>query len=151
LQYLIGAFRYEEPAKSASVAHSMQMAFMLNDIGEVIRQINSLFSTIPYHIFESEKESYYHALTHLIFTYLGVYVQSEVATSRGRCDALVETETHIFILEFKLNQSAAIALNQIKEKKYAVAHQNKGIIIVAIGVNFDSKKKEVGEWLSEEI
>ena len=54
---------------------------------------------------------------HLLFTYLGLRVHSEVCTSDGRADCVVETDSRVYILEFKLDESAESALAQIRQKK----------------------------------
>ncbi|WP_425358508.1 PD-(D/E)XK nuclease domain-containing protein [Bernardetia litoralis] len=70
-------------------------------------------------MFEQYKESYYHTVTCLTFELLGFYIDAEVNTSRGRFDAVVKSEKAIFIFEFKVKKTPQIALDQIKEKKYA--------------------------------
>lgn len=57
------------------------------------------------------------SLLHRDYEQFNVY--SELLTSEGRIDMLVETEENIFIIEFKCNQSAEKAIQQIKEKNYA--------------------------------
>jgi predicted type IV restriction endonuclease len=73
---------------------------------------------LPNQIFEEKAESYYHAIIFLIFLLLGYEIQSEVSTSEGRIDSVVQTDTHVYILEFKVNESAESAIQQIREKKY---------------------------------
>ena len=96
-----------------------------------------------------KKEDFYHALVHLHFRYLGLLMDSEVNTSDGRMDAVVLTNSHVYILEFKLNQSAEKALEQIKERQYPAKylHQNRQVVLV--GINFSSRKKAVGDWKME--
>lgn len=62
---------------------------------------------------------------------------------RERCDAVVQTDGHIFILEFKLNQSAQVALNSIFERGYLEKFKNTGKELVAMGVNFDGVERKV--------
>jgi PD-(D/E)XK nuclease superfamily len=83
---------------------------------------------------------------HLYFRYLGLFINSEVHTSDGRMNAVVQTDTHIFIIEFKLDESAAIALQQIKDKKYADKYALDNKPIVSIGINFNSIKKSIDDW-----
>ncbi|MCK6695528.1 MAG: PD-(D/E)XK nuclease domain-containing protein, partial [Thermoanaerobaculia bacterium] len=76
-------------------------------------------------------------------------IQSEVHTSDGRCDAVVQTPSHIYLLEFKPDQSAVEALRQIREKGYAEKFRLEKKTIVAIGINFNTEKRAVSEWESE--
>lgn len=55
----------------------------------------------------------------------------------------------IFLFEFKLNKSAAEALAQIDENKYAQKFSFEGKQVWKIGVNFSSKKRTVDEWKIE--
>ena len=57
------------------------------DYEKIITIINSLFKSIPSHIFIKEKEAYYHSIVFLVFQYLGQYIEAEVNTSDGRIDA----------------------------------------------------------------
>jgi hypothetical protein len=82
---------------------------------------------------------------------MGIRVHSEVCTSDGRVDSLVETHNHVFILEFKLDESPQIALDQIKRKKYYQEYWLKNKKIIGIGVNFSSTTKNIDQWLAEEI
>ncbi len=146
LQHLIAAFRHDEASNSTVYADELEEAFNENNLEKVIDLINGMFATIPYPIFEANQEKYYHSLVHLLFTYLGIYIKSEVSTSNGRADAIVETETHIYIIEFKLNKSAAKGIEQIRDKNYAAQYQNSGKTIIALGINFSSKVKKVNDW-----
>uniref|UniRef100_UPI0005707B78 PD-(D/E)XK nuclease domain-containing protein n=1 Tax=Treponema pedis TaxID=409322 RepID=UPI0005707B78 len=62
----------------------------------------------------------------------------------------VETETAGYIFEFKLKDSAAAALQQIKGKNYAERYRAENKKIVLIGVSFDAEEKTVGEWIIKE-
>jgi hypothetical protein len=71
--------------------------------------------------------------------------------SDGRIDSLVETDTHVYILEYKLDQSAQVALDQIKLKKYYQAYWNKGKKVIGVGVNFSSASRNIETWVVEEM
>ena len=78
-------------------------------------------------------------------------VYSEVLTSEGRIDSIVETDTNIYIIEFKANQGAEIALQQIKDKNYAERFKIKDKGIILIGTNFDTEKRNIKDIKIEEI
>ena len=119
LMYLIADLRYDEPALTTPMVVHLHKAFQANDMERVIKLVKSIFKNIPSHIFIKEAEAYYHSLIYLVFFYLGQYSESEVNTSDGRLDCVVKTPTHIYVLEFKLNQSADAAMQQIKDRGYA--------------------------------
>jgi hypothetical protein len=94
---------------------------------------------------------HYHALIHLAFNLLGNYLRSQVQNAIGRCDAIVETESHIYVFEFKLDQSAEIALSQIFERDYLGPYQVDLRKKVALGLNFSSASKSVEDYLIHEV
>ena len=72
----------------------------------------------------------------------------EFLTCEGRIDILVETKDKIYIMEFKCNQSAEKAIEQIKNKNYAEKFLGKGKKTILIGINFDTEKRNITEWKS---
>lgn len=59
----------------------------------------------------------------------------------------LETEDHIYVLEFKLDQTAEEAIGQIREKGYLEPYAGSPKEKIAVGVNFSSKEKKVSEAL----
>lgn len=150
LMYLIADLRYDEPALTTPMVVHLHKAFQANDMERVIKLVKSIFKNIPSHIFIKEAESYYHSLIYLVFFYLGQYSESEVNTSDGRLDCVVKTPTHIYVLEFKLNQSADAAMQQIKNRGYADKYYADERPKRLLGINFSSESKTVDDWKLEE-
>jgi hypothetical protein len=113
--------------------------------------INKAFEHIPGPLWQKENEQFYHAIVHLLFSLMGVYINSEVYTKEGRADAIIQIEEGVFCLEFKLDKSAEAALAQIYDKGYLAPFLNKGKPCHAIGINFSKEKKEVEKILWEEV
>jgi hypothetical protein len=151
LEHLIEGFVGVDTEFSAALIIKIRKAFQNNDIEQVIRILQSVFKGLPYFLYEKYPEKFFHAAIHLLFTYLGLRIQSEVCTSDGRVDSVVETDTHIYILEFKLDESAETALAQIRSKKYYQAWWQKGKPVVGIGVRFSSQSHNIEEWKAEEM
>jgi hypothetical protein len=147
--HLIGALLGHSHLTSANPVRQLENAFAANDIAKVATIINAMLKDVPSLLLAEKNEHFYHALVHLHFRYLGFFIQSEVHTSDGRMDAVVHTPTHIYLLEFKIDQSAQAALQQIRDKAYADRFRADGKIIVGAGFNFDTEKHRVSEWLSE--
>lgn len=139
------------------VVHRLKKLLVNKNIEEFIEQIKSIFSNlvninIPKSL--QDREAYYNSLFYLITTLLtdnNLNVHSEVLTSDGRIDMSVETETNIYIIEFKANQDAELALQQIKDKNYAERFKIKEKGIILIGINFDTKKRNIKNIKIEEI
>ncbi len=151
------AFLIDDLAKNAHRMNTgrtikdLNAAFLAKDLEQVKAIINGFLADLPSHAFLKQTEGLYYGLVHLIFSYLGVFVQSEVHSSRGRADAVVQTLTDVFIFEFKFNKTAEEALLQIKTKKYADKYRASGKSITAIGVNFNAAERQVDGWLEEFI
>jgi Predicted AAA-ATPase/PD-(D/E)XK nuclease superfamily len=125
----------------------LNKAFMSKDLLQVKEIINGLLADMPFHTFDKQTEGLYHGLVHLIFSYLGMFVQSEVHSSRGRADAVVQTLTDIFIFEFKFNKTAQEALDQIYNKKYADKYRTSNKPITGIGLNFNPNERQIDGWI----
>jgi predicted DNA-binding ribbon-helix-helix protein len=147
-QYLLNSYREDNEGALPTVV-DLRNALNNNDIAEVIELINSIFSSIPYDHWQKDNESFYHALIHLTFVLLGAYVQCEVHTSKGRCDALVQTADYIYAFEFKLDKSAKIALQQIEIKGYLTPYMASPKTKIAVGIGFSSKLKKVKSYLTK--
>ncbi len=67
---------------------------------------------------KDKDEKCYQLIFYLVFTNLNFRINTEVKTNKGRMDAVIETPERIYIFEFKIDQSAETAIEQIKEKEY---------------------------------
>ncbi len=148
LTYLMEAFGGVSKSEGVGTATAMAKAFMTDDIDGVMRALQSIFSRIPYQLHDKNPEKFYHAAIHLLFTYMGLRVRSEVCTSDGRVDSMVETPTRFYILEFKLDRSAEEALEQIKQKKYYRSAWESGKPVTCVGVNFSSETRNIEGWVA---
>jgi hypothetical protein len=120
-------------------------AMAKGDIEETINALRRFLAAIPYDIIE-KTENYYRTAIHLIFNILGLNCRSEVHTSNGRMDSLVELKNFVYCFEFKLDKTADEALAQIDTKEYLLPWTGSGKKLFKIGVNFDSEKRNIGEW-----
>ncbi len=149
--HIIGLMTGRSGTQSSIPVFDMENAFLKNDVATVAKIIKSLLKDVPYYLIEKKDEHFYHALVHIHFRYLGWFLESEVHTSNGRMDAVVKTDTHIYILEFKLDQTAKGALDQIRDKDYAAKYALENKKIIGIGINFDTDKKTVDDWAEMSI
>ena len=146
LQYLLQGYRQGSLGEGLPLVVHLRNALQTNDLAKAMEVMNTVFSSLPYDLWQNENERFYHALIHLTFTLLGVYVQSEVHTSRGRCDVLVQTQRYVYAFEFKLDKTSSEALAQVKTKGYLTPYKPLGKELVAVGVNFSTATKSVESW-----
>jgi hypothetical protein len=149
--YLIANLLSRHPNESLRPVELLEDGFLQNDLPKVITVINSLLKDLPSHLLDDKGEHFYHALVHLHFRYLGLYLESEVHTSDGRMDVVVQTPSHVYIIEFKIDTSAQVALDQIIHKAYADKYRLLQKNILGVGISFDTEKKNVKDWASIEL
>jgi hypothetical protein len=116
------------------------------DVEGIMNALKSFFASIPYDLI-ANTENYYQTVIHLIFTMLGLQCRSEVRIAAGRIDTLVETKKNVYCFEFKLNGTAEDALKQIDSKEYLLPWQESGKKLFKVGVDFDKKKRNIGEYV----
>jgi hypothetical protein len=150
INVLLSGYRHM-PNDSRPAVVQLYRALAANDMQTAVAVINSTFQSIPYDLWRGATELYYHALFHLTFSLLGAYIRSEVHTSGGRCDSLVETETHIFAFEFKLDVPAGTALEQILHHGYLNPWMADNRIKIAVGISFSTEERKIKDWVFREI
>lgn len=127
--------------------------FVINFVEEIesgqpekfMSRLEALFANQNYQI-AGDAELYFHNAVNVIFQMLGFYVETERHTSDGSMDMVVQTKDHIYIFEFKLDQSVAKALEQIEEKQYAAPFAQDMRKLYKIGVNFSSAIRKIEAW-----
>ena len=125
-------------------------ALRANNIDEFMQQMQVFFANVPNNI-TLKNEKYYQTVFYLVLTLIGVYIDVEVNTNHGRIDAVIKTIDKIYLIEFKLHDSAATAMRQIKTKKYYEKYLNTDKDLILIGAAFDKKTRNIGEWLIEAL
>ncbi|CAK8717442.1 AAA-ATPase-like domain-containing protein [Candidatus Electrothrix aarhusensis] len=146
--HLLGAFSSVEYGLGESYLWKLIDALQAGELEEFFTILDVFFANIDYQL-HLKYEKYYQTIFYLIFLLLGLRVEAEVETNKGRIDAVVELKKAIFLFEFKLDGSADEALRQIITREYYQKYSLKGKPVTLVGVNFDSRKRGVAEWRSE--
>jgi len=105
------------------------------------------FADIPYDL-QLNKEKYYQTIFYLIFSLIGLKIEAEVKTNKGRIDAVI-IDKDIYIFEFKFSGGKNKALNQIKDKEYFEKYQAMNKAIYLFGVEFTDRN--IGDWVVEKM
>ncbi|KLO24231.1 PD-(D/E)XK nuclease domain-containing protein [Marinitoga sp. 1155] len=119
-----------------------------NDIKGLIEEIKRIISAILYNLHKKE-EKYYHSLIFTIIASAGIDVKAEELTNLGRSDLVIDFDERIYLFEIKVDKNAEEAINQIKEKKYYEKYKGKEIYI--IGININSEKRNIEDYIIEKI
>lgn len=125
-----------------------QMVRYLNGhrLDELHALMDQYLSSIDYEM-RKDKEYHFQYTLYLIFSLMSTYnVTVERHNSQGRADMIVETKQRVYIFEFKLDGTAAEALQQIENKQYAKPYMTDLRPITKIGVSFGSKSGTIDEW-----
>jgi len=111
--------------------------------------LSLIFASIPYNNYTKNKineyEGFYASVVYVYLQSLGLDIVGEDVTNKGRIDLTVKLKDCIYIIEFKMGGSDALA--QIKEKKYYEKDREYQKIYL-VGINFDKEDKNIGkfEW-----
>jgi GNAT superfamily N-acetyltransferase len=162
-QFLLDDVTRNSYKNSSSITvKDLGKAFKKDDMEQVELIINTLFADLPAPLYEPKdqndkrkqvelSERFFHGIVHLIFKYLGIFIESEVNTSFGRADSVVTTDTHIYVFEFKYNRSGKTAYDQIIKKNYADKYRASGKTVVGIGVNFSHITRRIKGWVEKTL
>ena len=146
LEYLLLALA--KGAHSTISSQVLQLAgYLRNEEFEAFFEtMTAIFALIPYDIETKRDEGYFHTLFYVMLSASGTEAHSSVLTSRGRIDLAVQFPEKVYIIEFKCNQSAETALQQIQQRGYAEKYRRSGKQIILIGINFSTEQRNVAGW-----
>ena len=126
--------------------------FRKGDVESVIERLKALYCAIPYANDKSAKllERDFQNVIYLVFSILGEFIIAEPHFSRGRADSILINKDYVYLFEFKIDQDAQTALQQINVKNYAGRFKMDGKKLFKIGVSFSSLEKNIVDWVVEE-
>lgn len=150
-QHLSGAYTHSSPANGMPTAKELAQILKRRDLDAFEARINALFAAIPDNMFFAQYEGYYQAIMHVTFRIMGFLAQSEVRQAKGRPDITVIFPERVYILEFKLHDTAEAALQQIKDKDYAAPYRGSEREIVLIGIQFGKTEKGIKKMAHEVV
>lgn len=170
---LLEAFTYKPTSIVSEALIRMENALVAGEVAAFIAQLKILFPNIAhFHHPPTDKnlsqksknelvvaakknfdrwEGYFHSIIYLITAFMKLEVRSELVTHKGRLDLVAETAGFVYLMEFKLDQSAAAAIQQIKDKEYASGFLNTDKTLMLVGINFSKEEKNVENWKSEVV
>ncbi|MBM3887200.1 ATP-binding protein [Candidatus Dependentiae bacterium] len=162
-QHIVPMMTKLEPVAFNDYVVWFRQALQAGDIEHFCKTLKQFFTEIPYTIAVEDDakkpkqkvqqitvEKYYQTIFFVICRLLTRQVWVEQATNIGRIDCVLEFEDRVIIIEFKVNDSAQAALDQIKDRGYAQAYHSSGKQIVLVGINFDSQIRNItNDWIVE--
>lgn len=128
------------------------LGFMHGDPETSFQVLKAYLESIPYQDSKFD-ENHYTQMMYVIFSILGVNIQSQVRTANGRIDAVVSTKDYIYVIEVKLNDSPEKALEQIDKKDYLLPYTLDDRKLFKIGVEFTTgnQERKIKEWIIKPV
>ena len=146
LNSLAPYYLHDEMAESSLDVRNFVKDIRIGNTDGLRDRFTALFASLPYPDDEKEVERNFQNVIYIVLMLLGQYVTTEVHSSKGRADCIVQTTDFIYIFEFKRDKSADEALRQIEEKGYAKPYTADKRKLIKIGVNFNSKDRTIDGW-----
>ena len=154
LKALMPYYAYENPNQNEAFTLRFTRAMREDRLDDALKEMRAYISGIPYNA-ERIDENHYRTIIFLIFSLCTPFVvRAEECCAAGRADAVVETATSVYVLEFKLNESGTVdsALKQIDDKGYLIPYSVKKSAdgtpknLFKVGVVIDHEKRTLCEW-----
>ncbi len=155
---LIQAFTYKGTSIVSNALIKMERGLEEGKLELFIEQLKILLSDISYHLSPKKGkkqsdfevwEGYFQTVIYLLTSFMGLYVQTEITKHKGRLDLLAETEDFLYLMEFKLEEPAKDAIQQIKDRKYAASYKNSPKTVYLVGIGFSKEERNVETWEAE--
>ena len=142
---------YVNPRRSDNDAFLLGFckAVYRNDIEAALEHMQAYMAKIPYDL-ENHTEKHYQTIFYLMFSFINIYIRTEVKSAVGRADAVMHMPDTIYVFELKVDKSADEALRQIDEKGYMIPYAAEGKRLVKIGISFDSSQRTIADWKIKE-
>ena len=148
---LLAADYLQPEEETGGWIQTLVMAFQEGNTERIRDLFTAFLAGIPYTMRrkenEKERERYFQYTFYLILRLVSVYtVYVEKPQSQGRVDGIVETADYVYIFEFKLDGTAAEALQQIEDKGYTREYAADKRKIWRIGASFSSETGTIDDW-----
>ena len=136
LKEVVPAYTGLDDGDARSVQLCAVKALHAHEPEKFVAALRRLFANIPYDLTDRQNEQMWQTFVYVVLKAFGAGVSAEVKTDEGRIDMTAETPGHCYVIEFKLDTSAAAAIRQIKEKHYADTFAGNGKALTLIGLAF---------------
>ncbi|HEW97788.1 MAG TPA: AAA family ATPase [Beggiatoa sp.] len=146
ITYLFESFTQNGLEEIQPTAEELRSYLQTENIEGFMNLIRALFAKIPYPL-HIEQEAYYHSLFYMISILMGVEIDLEVLTDKGRIDGVLTLEDKIYLIEFKYGKAGTSmdtltnqAIKQIRTKNYKERFMNESRPRLLLGVGFVEKE-----------
>ena len=150
LNGLISYYTIEPDGASVEIAKGLISANK-GDTESLVEYLNEYYSKFSYIDLGRDKERFVTTLFKAYFVATGASVLTEAHLQKGRADVVLDLRDEIYIIEFKTEESAEKALEQIKERRYYLPYKEEGSRkrIHLLGLRFSLEDAKVVEYQEE--
>ena len=145
LNYLLNFYAPVQAESTNALISRMSRDIRSGNAEGFMQKLEALFAKTSYQIQGDSEKDFQYAM-YIILELMGEYVEVEKATSNGRIDVLLQTKEYIYIIEIKIGDTVAAALQQIEEKGYARRFADDRRKIFKIGVCFSTENRCIEDW-----
>ena len=149
---LIGVYGSEEAEESFD-SDDLLSQFRNGNTQGVIDNLFSVYAAIPPRGGQKQMEADYQGMFYAMMVVIHARVNLEVMTNKGRIDAVVRTPHHVYVVEFKRDESADDALQQINDRgyweQYRAWSNDSSRTVHLVGINFSTEKRNIDGWKEE--
>ena len=147
---------YFEDLSSHQYVLGIITAARTGNSARMIELLKNFFANLPYDI-HIKDEKYYQSMAYAIFRLCGMDITAEERTNIGRIDAVLNAGRHLYIIEFKLNKTAAAAVQQIENRQYTERYvemaRSENKVLHKLGINFDYSEgvRNITDWADDTV
>ena len=131
-------------------AGSLRAHLEAHEFGAFGERLRAWLSGIPYQWHATgdlaRYEAWYASLLHMCFRAIGVEARPEEASSHGRADMVVPLGDEVFVIEFKMAESADdaeaaldAAFSQMRERGYADRYRGHSVHLIAVACGREAR------------
>ncbi len=150
LRQVVPAYTGQEFNRSNDIQADAVDALYDHEPEKFVAALKRLFANIPYDLTDRQNEQMWQTIVYVVLKMVGVDVDGEVKTNDGRIDMAAETPKHCYVVEFKLDKSAAEAIAQIKANRYADRFAGNGKTLTLVGIAFSKERRTIVDSAVEE-
>ena len=151
LRQVVPAYTGQEENRANDIQADAVEALYDHEPEKFVAALKRLFANIPYDLTDRQNEQMWQAIVYVILKMVGVAAEAEVKTNEGRIDMTLETPEHCYVVEFKLDTSAAAAIAQIRANRYADRFAGNGKTLTLIGLAFSKERRTIVDAAVEEV
>lgn len=145
MEFLIPRYTMRDEGEGVFYINEFRKALQRGDASGFLEKLQEFFDEGNYQVV-GNKEMYFQNSMSVIVRLLGIKVQTEMSTARGRIDIVIQTADYVYVIEMKLDGNAEEALSQIESKGYALKFSTDPRKLFKIGINFSSQTRGISEY-----